>query len=240
MGKKSKVAAIIVAAGSGKRMGSAMPKQFIEIDGKEILRYTCERMQSFEEIDEIYVILSSQDVEKYKTVLSSNWNLSKLARIVEGGEHRHLSVWAGIKSLAKDVDIVMIHDGVRPFITHQIVVESIKAAEKVGAAVVGLIPKDTIKKTAHGMSVLTLERKALFIAQTPQTFRKEIIIRANEKAFINNNFNTDDAALVEQIDGKVALVKGDWRNIKITTPEDLIIAEAFIKQEKQNENWTWI
>ena len=145
MKKKSTVAALIVAAGSGRRMAKAIPKQFIEINGKPILRYTLQAFQTCTEIDYIYVILPADRISEYSVIFRKQWGISKLVATVAGGEQRHLSVWAGIEAVAQDVDIIMIHDGVRPFVTHRILRESIDAAEKYGAAVVGMRPKETVK-----------------------------------------------------------------------------------------------
>ncbi len=226
---KTVVAALVVAAGSGVRMGGAMPKQFIEIANKPILQHTLERFQHSAAIDQVYVILSPEYVDEYAAIIENNWRISKLVKVVAGGAERHLSVWAGLQNLSKDVEIVLIHDGVRPFVSEQIIDASIKSAVLYGAAVVGVPPKDTVKQVEGDVIGHTLDRKTLLLAQTPQTFRKNIILKANEQAFADNAFSTDDAALVERMGRQVAIVPGEWKNIKITSPEDLVVAKAFLE-----------
>jgi len=234
--QKRVVAALIVAGGSGKRMNRSIPKQFIEIGGKSILQYTIERCQDSQYIDQILCALPPEHVETYGQKLMRERQLSKLVTVVAGGDSRHLSVWQGLQALESTVDVVMIHDGVRPFINERIIRESITAAQQHGAAVVGLVPKDTVKLWSADGVERTLDRRNVLIAQTPQTFKKEIIVRAFEHAFQTQSFSTDDAALVEQMGGKVAVVQGDWRNIKITSPEDLIAAKAYLENSGENRS----
>ncbi|MBN1479585.1 2-C-methyl-D-erythritol 4-phosphate cytidylyltransferase [candidate division KSB1 bacterium] len=225
------VAALVVAAGSGSRMGGSTLKQFIKIYDKPILQYTLEKFQAYPHIQHIYTILPEEFVGEYSLVIRNKWKITKFVRAVAGGAERHLSVWAGLQALDAEDKIVMIHDGVRPFVSQRILSESIRAAERYGAAVVGMRPKDTVKQIAKAQVKKTLDRTQIVLAQTPQTFRKEIILRANQFAFKNNSFSTDDAALVEQIGETVTVVPGEWQNIKITSPEDLIIARAYIDAE---------
>lgn len=232
MGKKRKsvVAALIVAAGSGTRMERSIPKQFIKLNEKPILRYTLEKFQTCNDIDQIYVILPDEYVKAYRDIFVKKWRISKFTKAVAGGEERHLSVWAGLQALAADVEIVLIHDGVRPFVTHRILKESIAAAELYGAAVVGLMPKDTVKLVRDNKVEKTLDRRDVIFAQTPQTFERDVIVKANMLAFEKKSFSTDDAALVEQSGRTVAVVPGDWKNFKITSPEDLILAKAILEE----------
>lgn len=229
---KTIVAAIILAAGSGKRMGGAVPKQLIEIAGKPVLQYTLEKFQACRDIDLIYVVLPPVLAGKYSRIIATDWGIKKLAKVVEGGAERHTSVLAGLQELDDRVDIAMIHDGVRPFVSMRILQDSIKAAQDHGAVVVGLSPKDTVKRIAGNFVRETIDRDQLLLAQTPQTFRKELIIEANQRASRENFFSTDDVALVERMGHEVVVVQGDWRNIKITSPEDLVIAKAFLQEEQ--------
>jgi 2-C-methyl-D-erythritol 4-phosphate cytidylyltransferase len=226
---KDTVAVLVVAAGSGKRMGSDVPKQFIEINGKPILRLTLERFQEAELVAQIYVVTSPGLVDHYSKVIINDWQIDKLVDIVSGGTERHHSVWAGLQALHDNADIVLIHDGVRPFVSQEIIGASIQAAKSFGAAVVGVSPKDTVKRVEDEYVSETVDRHTLLLAQTPQAFQKEIILAAYENAFLNDDFSTDDAALVEKLGHKVAVVTGDRKNIKITTPEDLLIAHAFME-----------
>ncbi len=222
-----KVAAIIVAAGSGKRIGGDRPKQFIEIDGKPILQHTLQKFQTCADIDALYVILPAEWTEKYETTIREEWEITKLIRTIKGGAERHDSVAAGLRAVDESMDIIMIHDGVRPFVSHAVLRNSIHAANEHGAAVVGLMPKDTVKKVSGEFIEKTIPRDTLLLAQTPQTFRRDVILQANAFAFEHKKFSTDDTALVEQMGYPV--VEGEWRNIKITSPDDLVIAKAFLE-----------
>lgn len=227
---KLKVAALIVAAGSGKRIGGDMPKQFIEIHGKPILQHTLEKFQNYDQVDEVIVILPRDYADDYEPVIRNEWGITKLLRVIPGGAERHDSVDAGLKAVTHSTDIILIHDGVRPFVSMRILRDSIKAADEYGAAVVGLTPKDTIKKVRGGFVEKTIARDQLLLAQTPQAFRREVILKANELAFQKNKFSTDDTALVEHMGHPIAIVEGEWRNIKITSPDDLLVAKAFFEE----------
>ncbi len=226
-----KVAAIIVAAGSGRRIGAAVPKQLLPLGGKPILQRTLERFQSHPMIDDIIVVLPLQWVDELKRVMIEEWDIDKITAVAAGGAERYESVSAGLDAVDAEADVVMIHDGVRPFVGERLIRESIEAAIKTGAAVVGLPPKDTIKRVAQPNRLETLDRSQLVQIQTPQTFRSDVIRRAYRTAAEKKAFSTDDAALVEQMGGEVAVVPGEWINIKITSPEDLIFAEALLNDE---------
>lgn len=232
-----KVAAIIVAAGSGVRMGGSVPKQFMELVGRPVLQHTLARFEACVHVHDLFVVLPAAFVASYHTRIDREWGISKVRAVIAGGAERHKSVWAGLEALSEDTEIAMIHDGVRPFVSDRILRESINAARQFGAVVVGLPPKDTIKQIDHATVTRTLDRSHLIQAQTPQTFRTEIIRRAYRFAAECDHYSTDDSALVEQMGGKVAVVDGDWKNIKITSPEDLIIAEAFLEQENADRSW---
>lgn len=226
--------AIIVAAGSGQRMKQKTPKQFLKINGKPILQYTLQVFETCNDIDDILVVLPPNLVKKYESVFKKEWNIGKLYCTVQGADQRHLSVWNGLSVLPEDTDIVVIHDGVRPLVTHSIIRNSIEKAKETGAAVVGVKSKDTIKKVNHGYITTTIPRSELVLVQTPQTFRKKIIMAANQTAFKTNRFSTDDSALVEMAGYPVSVVAGDWMNIKITTPEDLKIAELLLNERSMS------
>lgn len=226
----AKVAAVIVAGGLGKRMGGNLPKQFLELAGKPILQHTLECFNRAAIIDDIYVVLPEAYVGQFHQELRDEWGITKIRGVVCGGGERHQSVWAGITALPESIEIVMIHDGVRPFVAERILVDSVNAAREYGAAVVGLMPKDTIKLLDHDKVQQTIDRSKILLAQTPQTFQIDVIRKANLAAMEKNQFSTDDAALVEQMGGTVHVVLGDWKNIKITSPEDLIIAKVIWEQ----------
>ncbi|MDZ7722908.1 MAG: 2-C-methyl-D-erythritol 4-phosphate cytidylyltransferase [candidate division KSB1 bacterium] len=225
--------AIIVAAGSGQRMRCKTPKQFIEIAGKPILQHTLQVFESCDDIDDILVVLPPEWVSVYDPIFRSDWKISKLMQTVAGAGQRHLSVWNGLQALPDDTEIVIIHDGVRPLITRDIIRNSIYTAARDGAAVVGVQSKDTIKRVKDTRIVETIPRDDLILVQTPQTFRKDVILAANRSAFDTDRFSTDDAALAEMAGYPVTLVPGIWTNIKITSPEDLKVAEWLLRERSQ-------
>lgn len=232
MTRKKNVAALVVAAGSGTRMGGDVPKQFIEIEGTSILQLTLQKFQRAAQVNFIYVVTNPNCADQYSDIIKKDWGIEKLSAVVAGGVERHDSVWAGLQAIDNSVDIVLIHDGVRPFVSESIIDASISAAQSFGAALVGVTPKDTVKRIRDDCVSDTLDRRELFLAQTPQAFQKKIILAAYEHAFLKGEFSTDDSALVENIGRKVVVVPGDRRNIKITTPEDIYVARAFMEMDK--------
>lgn len=226
-----KVTAIIVAAGSGKRFGGQVKKQFLEINGKPVLRYTLERFQACDKIDDITVVVPQEGLQRLTSEIPDQWGLSKVKKVISGGAERQDSVWAALKKLQDDVEIVAVHDGVRPFITSEMIAKLVDAAGKYGAALVGVKPKDTIKLTREAVVVETLDRRSLVSVQTPQVFKKELLVKAYQKARLDEYKSTDDSALVENLGEKVVVVEGSYENIKITSPEDIVIAEAFLNRD---------
>ncbi len=224
----SKIAAIIAAAGSGTRIGGPVKKQFISIHGKPLLQYTLEVFQNCKVIDEIVVVGPTFGYEELENTIKFQWNISKLRSVVAGGDERYISVFNGLNVVSSDVEWIAIHDGVRPFVSAEKIINVVKAAKLHGAAILAVKPKDTIKVNRDGFVKDTLDRDSLALVQTPQVFSIDLLRRAYDKAVAENLFGTDDAYLVEQIGSKVAIVEGDYSNIKITSPEDLLIAEKFI------------
>ena len=207
-----KIAAIIVAAGSGKRFGSK--KQFENIGNEKIVELTASKFSRIHKIDNLVVVLPKED-------LSRRYNFPKRVKIVKGGATRQQSVFNGLLALDTDTDIVLIHDGVRPYVSAKIIIDSISAANKYGACVTAVPSKDTAKIAGKGFAVSTPERKNIFLAQTPQAFRYSLIMKAYRKASAEKYFSTDDSSLVERLGKKVRIVPGDYGNIKITTKDDL-------------------
>jgi 2-C-methyl-D-erythritol 4-phosphate cytidylyltransferase/2-C-methyl-D-erythritol 2,4-cyclodiphosphate synthase len=230
--KKNKVAAIIVAAGAGKRFGGDVHKQLVGLDGKPILQHTLEKFQACERIDTIILVAARSNIRHLRRMIFEEWGVDKLTDVIPGGKERYDSVWAGLSILPEDVDLVVIHDGVRPLVSDEKIVLTIEGAVKYGAAVLGLTPTDTIKQVSGSFAVKTPGRGSLVAVQTPQAFQKDLILRAYRKAFADKVFSTDDTALVERLDVKIHLVQGEPRNIKITLPQDLIMAEALLQSEK--------
>jgi 2-C-methyl-D-erythritol 4-phosphate cytidylyltransferase len=223
--------AIIVAAGKGKRMGSATSKQFMEIKGHPILFYTLKAFAESELIHEIYLVLSSEDASYCRDKILHKYNFSKPIFIVLGGKERQDSVYNGLKAI-KDCQIVLIHDGARPFVTNKIINNGIKYAKEYGASACGVSPKDTIKiKDGEGFSLSTPSRSSLFAVQTPQCFMYSLILSCHEKIKEMDLTVTDDTMIVEAYGNKVFLYNGSYENIKITTPEDMWLAEGILKSQ---------
>lgn len=222
------VIALIPAAGTGRRMGADKNKQYLEVGGRPILVHTLEVFDRCDAISEVYLIVPEDDCA-FACEIIDNMRFSKNIRVIPGGKERQDSVRNGLNSIY-NCDMVMVHDGVRPFVTEEIINRSIEETSKYGATTVAVPAKDTIKSVDEdGIVVKTLERKKLWQIQTPQTFKYEIIKEAFDRAYTDGFYGTDDAALVERLGYKVKIVEGSYQNIKITTPEDLIIAEAIIR-----------
>ena len=221
------ISAIVLAGGRGKRMNYHKSKQFIEIKGKPVLVYTLEKFIYNKSIDEVILVLPEDEVDYCKKEVLQRYSL-KVDRIVIGGKERQDSVFNALEAMEK-ADIVLIHDGARPFINEKIIEEGIKYANIYGAAAPGVTPKDTIKvKNEDNISVDTPDRNMLFAVQTPQCFKYDEIYQCHRKIKEENAIVTDDTSVVERYGHKVYLYEGDYTNIKITTPEDLILAERLI------------
>ena len=223
------ISAIILAGGKGKRMNSSISKQFIEIKGKPIIYYTIKKFNDNKKIDNIIVVLSQEEIEYYKENILKKYDL-KVDKIVVGGAERQDSVYNGLKSLENsETDIVLIHDGARPFISDRIIDEGIKYAAIYGACAPGVMPKDTIKiKDENNFSINTPNRETLVSIQTPQVFKFSEILECHKKVQIDKLVVTDDTMVAEKYGNKVYLYDGEYTNIKVTTPEDLILGEKLI------------
>ena len=222
----------IVAAGKGKRMGTEISKQFLPLGGKEILAHTVQKFEKAKNIRDIILVTgadSLQDVQE----MAQEYGWEKIVSIVAGGKERQDSVWNGLQQVAADTEIILIHDGVRPFVTEDILNISIETALEMGGCVAGVPAKDTIKVCdGENIAIATPDRSTLWQIQTPQTFRKERIVKAYEQAEEDGFVGTDDASFAEHCGYPVKVIMGSYRNIKITTKEDLIIGEAFLKEEQ--------
>jgi 2-C-methyl-D-erythritol 4-phosphate cytidylyltransferase len=220
--------AIIAAAGQGTRLGGKRPKQFLELAGVPVIIHTLKRFEQCAAIDEVIVVLPAQNASTFLT-LAGKYALRKLARIVPGGATRAESVWRGLQSVrAATAEIVAVHDGVRPFVTVEEIEQTVRAAAISGAAILTAPVIDTIKEVNNSQVVRTLERARLQRALTPQCFRYELLRRAFEQSPELVASATDDSSLVESLGITVATVEGDARNIKITRPEDIALAEIIL------------
>jgi 2-C-methyl-D-erythritol 4-phosphate cytidylyltransferase len=221
---------IVPAAGQGKRMGAGKNKQFLNIGSKPLILQTIQAFAQDEWCNQIILVGNEQELGELENLIESS-GLIKPIIIIAGGKERQQSVYHGIKMVEDHEKIVLIHDGARPFITREIIHEVVQKANDNGAATVAVPVKDTIKKVNHEVVEETLERSGLWAVQTPQAFRLSIVKTAHQKAEEMGFLGTDDASLVEYIGQSVHIVQGSYFNIKITTPEDLILAEAIIKSE---------
>ncbi len=229
----SKITAIVLAAGEGSRMKSDRKKQFMEIKGKPLIWYS---LFAFEKnrVDEIVLVTGKDDIEFCEEEIIKKYNFSTNIKVVAGGSERYESVYNGLKEVSGD--IILIHDGARPMVSDEIIKNCITGAKKYGACVAGVKVKDTIKIVDENDVIIeTPDRDSLWITQTPQSFKKEIVESAYKRMkaeleMSNVAFDiTDDAMVVENYgEQKVRFVKGDYSNIKVTTPEDIMIVEAFI------------
>ncbi|MBU3088951.1 2-C-methyl-D-erythritol 4-phosphate cytidylyltransferase [Clostridium gasigenes] len=221
------VSAIILAGGRGKRMGSEISKQYIEIKGKPILYYTLKKFIDCKSIDSITLVLPEDEIEYCRREILVRYSLN-IDNIVAGGKERQDSVCNGLESMI-NTNIVLIHDGARPFVSNKIIEQGIKFAKLYGAAAPGVTPKDTIKiKNKESFSVDTPNRENLVAIQTPQVFDFNTILECHKKIKKDNVVVTDDTMVVELYGNKVYLYDGDYTNIKVTTPEDLILAERLV------------
>jgi 2-C-methyl-D-erythritol 4-phosphate cytidylyltransferase len=233
---KFKSIALIPAAGMGKRMGASINKQYLQLNGMPIVARTISVFEQSPQIDAIFLVIPAEEIPYCREFVVDAFGFRKIAAIVPGGKERQNSVMNGLNAMREfvsDSDVVLIHDGVRPLITESLLSESIKIARLYDGALVAVPVKDTIKTVRGGVVIDTPVREALWQAQTPQSFRFGKIFSAHLSAESDGFCGTDDASLLERTGGEVHIVRGDYHNIKITTPEDLIQAEAFLAvQEK--------
>lgn len=225
--------AVIVAAGKGRRMGTEISKQFLPLCGKEILAHTVEKFEKAACIRDIILVTGGDALQDVRQ-MAQEYGWKKIISVTEGGRERQDSVFLGLQQVPQDTEIVLIHDGVRPFVTEEILERSIAAAKETGGCVAGVPAKDTIKVCdAEGFAIATPDRSTLRQIQTPQTFRRKEILAAYEKAKADGFLGTDDASVAEYSGFPVQVIMGSYRNIKITTKEDLLIGAAFLKEETE-------
>lgn len=224
------VTAIVPAAGAGIRFGGAVRKQFIALNGLPILSYTLRALAASNALSAIIVVAPPGEESKGREALElADVNLE--TEVVPGGQTRQDSVYNGLQRAKADTDLVLIHDGVRPFVSRDVVLAAIGAARDVGAAVAAVPVIDTIKRVdADGCVVETLPRGQLWSIQTPQVFRYALLMRAHLAVREQRIIATDDAALVERIGGTVKVVKGSYENLKITSEEDLPLADLILRR----------
>lgn len=225
--KGVKVTAVIVAAGSGKRMQSSIPKQFLLLRGKPVLWHTLSVFEGCEIIEGIVLVAN-------RTEISFLEDFKKIKKVVVGGKHRQDSSLNGLCAVGSETEIVVFHDGARPFVRRETILRCVRQARETGAAICATRPKETVKEGAEGNLVGgTLDRRNLWLAQTPQTFRIDLIRKGFENARGKGLKVTDEAMLIEELGQPVRIVEGNEENIKITTPYDLVLAEAILKKARR-------
>lgn len=225
---RQKVAAIVPAGGSGARLGLRTRKPFVTLAGKPILYYAIKALESTGQIDQIIVAAEASQIRRAKNLVK-RFGFRKVKMVVAGGSTRSGSVKNCLDAITGDPDIVLIHDAARPLVTTRIIKDSIKLASKYGGCVVAVPESDTVKSSDRsGFVKRTIGRRGLFRAQTPQTFKTALIKRAYEKLASKGSGATDDSSMLEGLGRKIKILPGSYRNIKITTREDLKIAEALL------------
>ena len=223
------VTAIFPAAGASRRMGTGTNKIFLELLGESVLVRTLKTFSESARID--FLIVVTNEIDAVTEILNSTPNL-KPWQVTAGGSERQYSIANGLKLVPPETEIILVHDAARPLVNLETIEKVIDAAEKFGGAIAAVPEKNTIKIIdSNGFVKSTPPRADLVAVQTPQGFKKEILLRAYEKSAQDNFLGTDDASLVERIGGKIKIVQSDYKNIKITTPEDIQIAETFLKEK---------
>lgn len=221
--------AIIAAAGRSERMGGRN-KLFLPLVGVPILAHTLLALERCSSMEKIIVVVEGSDKKQFEEEVRARYPLGKILEVVEGGKERQDSVLNGLRALPRETARVTIHDGARPLVTTSLILKAIEALEDCDGVVTAVPLKDTIKEvSSENLIRTTVERKDLWAAQTPQVFRPEILMKAHQKARMDGFYGTDDSVLLERLGYKVKVVLGSYENIKITTPEDLVVAEAILR-----------
>lgn len=222
---------ILPAAGSGSRLNREVPKPYLEIAGRTILEHTLRRFLELEGLVRVIVAASPERLRQARAILDHALPGSSASTVVEGGSERQHSIWNALREAGK-ADLVLVHDAVRPFVTPAQIEACCAAASECGGAVLGVPAKDTIKRTGEGNRIVeTPSRRELWQAQTPQVFRRELLVRAYEQARGEDFVGTDDASLVERAGGEVRMVEGSRDNFKITYPLDLKLARLLLEED---------
>ena len=219
------VAALVLAAGRGKRLGQTLSKAFVPLAGTPVVVHALRALAAVPEIDRVVPVIAKRDLSRYGALTSQLATIPKLADPVVGGAERQDSVRAGLDVLGDDFELVAVHDAARPLVRVGAVAAVIAAARANGAAILAVPVRDTIKRVRAGRVVETPARAECFAAQTPQVFRVEVLREALAKAAADGVVGTDDAQIVERLGVEVRVVEGDGDNLKLTQPDDLVVAE---------------
>ncbi|MTI66507.1 MAG: 2-C-methyl-D-erythritol 4-phosphate cytidylyltransferase [Firmicutes bacterium] len=230
MYKDKRVSVVIPAAGMGKRMKSKKNKQYLLLQGKPVLAHTINKFNKCKLIDEIIVVTRENEIEYCKENIVKKYDFNKVSKVIKGGKERFHSVYNGLKSVDENTDILLIHDGARPFITGKTIEKCIVNVNEYKACILGVPVKDTIKEVNEDKSIInTPDRSRLWAVQTPQCFEYDLILNAYNSD-INKENITDDSMLLERLGYEVKIILGDYNNIKLTTPEDMEFAKAILKK----------
>jgi 2-C-methyl-D-erythritol 4-phosphate cytidylyltransferase len=223
--------AVVPAGGLGVRMGSTQPKQYLSLAGLPLFIHTLQALLSSGAVDRAVLAVPADRVEATRRVLRRH-RIEGTVDVLEGGSSRQESVWRGLQAVPADTRWVVVHDAVRPFITGDLLERLLEAARRVGAATCGLEVRDTVKRVAGDTVHSTMDRDGLWLTQTPQVFRRDLLWEAHDKARRDGFVGTDDAMLVERLGAPVAMVAGFPYNMKITTPDDLRIARSWLTGQR--------
>jgi 2-C-methyl-D-erythritol 4-phosphate cytidylyltransferase len=224
------VAALIPAAGSGRRMGGMIPKPFLQLGAREILARTLDVFEVCGAIDEVWVIVAPEHTAFCQQAIVEGYGFQKVKGVVTGGATRQESVWHGLQRLGEHIDVVVVHDGVRPFVTDAMLRDMVHHAARYGAAITAVPVKDTLKRVSEAGEVeATVPRDRLWRVQTPQAFQRHLLQAAFLHAWERGVTATDEAGLLEALGQSVKVVLGMESNIKVTTPDDLLLAENILR-----------
>ena len=229
-----KAAVIIPAAGSGQRMDTKVKKPYITLQGLPLLAHTLRVFDDAQAIEQVILTVSPGDEEYCRREVVERCGIQKMVSVIAGGDRRQDSVRNGLAAVLATVDLVMIHDGARPFVTVQMITDALEVTMRKRATTMAVPVKDTVTMVTKDTGVIerTLERDRLYLIQTPQTFERELICEAHRRAFAEGFTGTDDASLVERLGVPVSIIRGSYDNIKITTQEDLLFAEALLQRRQ--------
>ena len=222
--------AVIVAAGSSRRMGGEN-KLLLPLCGKPVLAHTMTAFQACDAIRDIVLVCREQDMDTYRALAEAN-GITKLRTLTRGGDTRTESVLAGVSAAPENCALVAVHDGARPLVSDEVITQAVTEAAKSGAAAPVIPVKDSIKRIENGKIAADVPRDTLAAVQTPQVFRRDMLLRALQDAAANDRSFTDDCAAVEALGQTVSATQGSYENIKVTTPEDIAVAEAFMHRRK--------
>jgi 2-C-methyl-D-erythritol 4-phosphate cytidylyltransferase len=228
--KTTRNRAIVVAGGSGERFGDNLPKQYHDLGGRPVMTYCLDVFERSDLIDEVVLVVSEDFLVYASKEIVDKFGYRKIKKITTGGDNRQESALAGLTACPKGIDLVAIHDAVRPFLARDLLHRTMEKAGETGAAILAVPAKESIKLSKGNIIEKTLLRDMVWIAQTPQIFRFDKILDAHRRAEAAENEATDDSQLYEQYCGNVSIVRGSYNNIKITTKKDLVVAEEILRE----------